>query len=398
MQPKQRIILYAYHYMSEAILLFFVTLPIMYLNYNWIPYWGYIGIAILTCIVFSVYTYVTRSYMWYIFTAPLIGICFYLVGFPLFLTVLFASVLTWRYMNIRNEDDVKRENMYLKLTLFLSIGLMLFIPDIEIIIFVFIQFLILIFGYISGHLSVIQKSDRTQMNYSLGLFIAAMFLVGAVSLLYTFDIARFVLTKVWQGITYILGIVTTFIANILESIVITFEPMEQDSSQSIIEQGERIFESRETGDTPLIEVIIPYIIWGIILVIAAVVLYLIARQWKRKFAVTPGQVQDNHVSYEQLDQVKKEKDHFLKRIFRNYKQRPTHPVRKMVYQLEHRLADSPFARKPSETVEEWVKRIGIDSELDVYQKVRYGELEVKDEEVRQLQEVMSKIKTTLKDS
>lgn len=61
-----------------------------------------------------------------------------------------------------------------------------------------------------------------------------------------------------------------------------------------------------------------------------------------------------------------------------------HPVRKMVHEFERKTMKQKIGRRKSETLNEWFERIGLGVSVNVYQKVRYGNLDVTEREMEML--------------
>ena len=81
MQNKHLNITYAYHFLSEAIILLLIATPILYLHYRWIPYWSYLMIILISCIVFSLLSRRTANYRAYLLVAIPLFIAFYLLHY-----------------------------------------------------------------------------------------------------------------------------------------------------------------------------------------------------------------------------------------------------------------------------------------------------------------------------
>src|SRR5699024_11751720 len=77
---------------------------------------------------------------------PTLIILFLLWGFPITLSILFPLVFMWRYLNIINASILGRENSYIKVSLGLATIYTLVIQDVEIIIYTFGLFIVLMFG------------------------------------------------------------------------------------------------------------------------------------------------------------------------------------------------------------------------------------------------------------
>src|SRR5699024_3342506 len=131
---RHPVVTYAYHFLSEALIIFLIAIPIMHYNYEFVPYWAYFLTVIGFCLLFSLFTQRTTSYGVYIISAPLIIITFYLLQFPLELSVIFGVALTWRYINIRKETMLSRESSYIRWALVLSTLDVILINDRELIV------------------------------------------------------------------------------------------------------------------------------------------------------------------------------------------------------------------------------------------------------------------------
>src|SRR5690625_7470472 len=83
-------------------------------------------------------------------------------------------------------------------------------------------------------------------------------------------------------------------------------------------------------------------------------------------------------------------------ILRNQLKKPKHPIRRYVLKLEKKTMPHDYGRKPHETIEEWLKRIDIDTNLEIYQKVRYGKEEVTEQEAATLKAELRKIESSLR--
>ena len=105
---------------------------------------------------------------------------------------------------------------------------------------------------------------------------------------------------------------------------------------------------------------------------------------------------EDEITYEQLtDQDvfnKKQKKRALRRLF----EKSMHPARKIVLHFEKQAKKNGYGRNKTETIEEWLRRLKISTDFLVYQKVRYGELDVSDEEIQGLKNELTEIETRLK--
>src|SRR5690625_5792234 len=83
----------------------------------------------------------------------------YLLEFPMLLSAIIALILTWRYVSLRQIYDLENERLYLHWTTFLVLISILFFKENITIIFLIIQFFILIAGYLRSeeHTSELQS-------------------------------------------------------------------------------------------------------------------------------------------------------------------------------------------------------------------------------------------------
>lgn len=384
MLSKHLNITYAYHFMSEAIIFFLIITPVLYLHYRFIPYYSYIIIAILLCMVSIFLSKQRVSYQLYLLIAlPLLAV-FYLFDYPHIVNVVITGVLIWRYINIRSRSmvDLNRENGYLILTLILTALAIMIVGDSQIIIYACLQVTMLIFGNILSHLAVLNKQDRHVFRWKTSTLILLPLTVGTILFIPLYHSGHLILFKLWDGFSLLIFILASTVGKILQ----LFENGQDGSELDEIEDGMPFIEDDQFNKNEtesLIEVVAPYIFIAVILIlmiIFVIFVFKLSKRFKQRkspaFAVSVA-------TYDQID----EKERGIQSVFASIKQkfsRPAHPVRRYVYDFERKMSHTDNHRRPFETVEEWLTRIGLDDDLTTYQKVRYGEEEVPDEDIKQL--------------
>ncbi|MFA1819120.1 hypothetical protein ACDX78_02755 [Virgibacillus oceani] len=387
MQNNHPNLTYAYHFLSETIILFLLVLPFLHHRFIWVPYGSYILTAVVVCIVFSILAKFTVSYLWYILLAPFLFMAFYLLDYPLVLVILFTGVFIWRYIDIRNEEAINRENNYMLITLGLIVVNSILIQDSRIFIYPFILFAIVIFGYIISHLVVVPKGERKQFDKRLSVYFICLLAAGAGLLFLLYDGIRFIIVTSFQGI---LDTIASVIAG-LAGLFSFFEPQEMEIMEEDPEAGGENPAAEYWDGTEgrsLIEVITPYVLMAVSLLI---VIILVLWIWKNRYSRFDKIKQNESVSYssEELDL------HSPSSSFSQWRNRlfnkPVHPVRKMVYQFERTAAKHQMGRRRSETIEAWLKRIGMVVDFNVYQKVRYADADVSESEAKELKEKIKKM-------
>lgn len=73
-----------------------------------------------------------------------------------------------------------------------------------------------------------------------------------------------------------------------------------------------------------------------------------------------------------------------------------HPARKAVLHFEEFAKKQGLGRHSSETIEEWLTRIEVNTDIGIYQRVRYGDMEISEEELQQLKDELTEMETRLK--
>src|SRR5699024_3416090 len=393
MQNKHLNITYAYHFLSEAIILLLIATPILYLHYRWIPYWSYLMIILISCIVFSLLSKRTANYRAYLLMAIPLFIAFYLLHYPFIVNVAFTCFLIWRYIDIRSRSmvDLNRENGYIILTIILTTIGVLIVRDGEIIIYASMQVIGLIFGNIYSHLAVIKREDRRRFDIKTTSYIIIPLFIGTVLLLPLFQSGKFLLFKLWDGFRYAVFIIASLVGNIIRL-------FEQDRSWSSITTEESgppsenpIYQKTET--TSIIEILAPYALIGAGIVISGLIIFFAIKAYKKVKKPLRQLESSNLVTYSHVDDMIT-RQNFLSTLKRRYT-KPQDPIRRIVFDFERKAIRLEKGRKPFETIEEWLRRIGYNANLEIYQKARYGEEEVSNKEVNELKIELKKLESSL---
>ncbi|MFD2045116.1 hypothetical protein ACFSTA_15640 [Ornithinibacillus salinisoli] len=390
MENKHLLITHAYHFISEAIIIFLLLFPATYHHYEGIPYWVYLAVICCICIPFSLFAKLDWNHAPYIVTIPIIVLLLSIVGFPLHLSVVFAFLLTWRYIAIRSEMHVKRENFYLILTIVLGTGLVVLIKDTQVLMFVFVQLILVVIGNISSHVAVIKKTDQKAFNRSFWYrFLGIIFLVS-LSFFLLSDVIRNAFLK---GYLLFTSGLTSGLSNILEPLpdVNLYDFVDYGTEEEQISELENPEFKKSISNIPVVAMIY----FGLTAIAIGFGAFFILRFFRTRFKFKKETHEDNNIyqkSEEKLVHVKSQKRKYRKKL-----KRIQHPARKVIYRFEHQAGKFQKGRKPFETIEEWLQRIGFDVNLEVYQKVRYGDIDVSDKEVEQLLVEVTNMEVKFKD-
>ncbi|MEC5424992.1 hypothetical protein QGM71_16005 [Virgibacillus sp. C22-A2] len=396
MQNNHPTFTYAYHFLSEAIIIFLIVLPIMHHSYEWVPYGSYLAMITGICIVYTAITRQSTNYFWYLLTIPFLFALFYLLNYPIMLAVLFPVLFVWRYIDIRKEEIISRENTYILITVILTAIISLLVNDTRIMLYPFLQFIILIIGYITSHLAVVHKMDRKQFNNKLPVYFIGVLAVGAGLFYLLFDVTRLAVLATWQGLLNLFGSALGGVANVL-----SFLDVQQRGWPEQTREGEGFAGDgywKELDEKSIIEMIAPYVLTILLITLIVFGVILVILLWKRRFnkKLDPTET-DETISYSALDDKSKKKLFSLDSM-KHFFKKPDHPIRKMVLEFERKAIKNKKGRKHYETIEDWFSRIGMNTDIAVYQKVRYGEIrEISERDRNAFKEQLDEMKGRLEE-
>lgn len=384
MLRNQMIVTHAYHFLCEILLVFLLMLPIFHHKYLMVPYWSYLLLAVGTCAVFTLMHTKKMSNMLYFGALPVLFITLYLLNYPVVFTIILPIIFVWRFVFIKKYQDIRKEKQYLLITCLLGAINIILINDPRYLIYVLALLLILFAGFMISHYVSVHKNQRQDVNILLGFYFAIALFGGAgiFSLLSNqiFQIAIFMR----QTIIFLFSNIITGVANTLSFLDVEQQGWpEQEDDGSLSAMDDKIIEKSTGFNMMEVLTVLAGITFAIFLIVF--ILFAIDAMRKRK------QLQEIHLAEEKQSGI----DYFTSKdskgtIIKEWRptfsrKQPNHPIRKAVYQFERKAKKKKWGRKPSETIEDWLGRIGFEGHLDTYQKVRYGDmLEVSYDEVNEL--------------
>lgn len=380
-------ITYAYHFICELMITFFLSIPIFYYYYDMAPYMSFSFMLLASTVIHVQMLQRVTSYVPYMIFTPCFIVIFYLLDYPIFMSILFGTVMTWRAIVLRKEHRLDGEGTYLRWILILSVIIPLLVHDLMFILFVVSVLFLLIIGNIVRNMTVLPKHDRR--SKSVG-FLGGMFIVvvaGVTVIAYSFHGVRTILGWVWTAISTVLVWIGSSFVYVLSLIPMPEVKEEEEIENAVLGEQQDIPEG-----TGLEEAFINDILhWAFMIgcIIAAFFLYRFIRKQLRK-TFKPMAASEEHVTYEQME-LEDERKRTWKDRFKRLIPLPKDHVRKRMYQFEKSMSQMNQGRKPAETIEEWVNRTGWDIHFDLYQRVRYGTYQATNEEVRQLEDMMEHV-------
>lgn len=395
MQINHLNISYAYHFLCESLIIFLIALPIMHYHYFWVPYWSYLIVTAFACIVFTLMTRFVSDYIWYLAVAPVLFILFYVLDYPLVIAIIFPCLLVWRYIDIRKEEIISRENKYILFTLILTALVLLIVRDSIVMLYPFLQFIILITGYIGSNLAVVKKEDRKQFDIKLSFYFFGILVASAGIFYLLFSFFRMSFLKVWDGILWIITGGLNVFSYILSFITIEKKGWSKQETNSSGQGDNEFFNKLEQFN--IIDAMTSYWVVALGILFLAIVLFFIITLSKKRFRGSIEELEESveSVSYSSPSDLPKQSDYSKLKGFNNLFKKSKHPIRKMVYQFERKTANTKKGRKKAETLEEWIERNGWNVDLNSYQKVRYGGKNISDQEVEHLKSQLKEVELGL---
>lgn len=386
MQRNFMTITYAYHFIAEAIIILFLSIPFFHYYYDTIPYLSYSAIiCILTCVYVVLLHRVTSYIPYLIITSVLVGI-FYVLAYPLWINIAFAVLLTNSSISLRKENKLENEGLYLRIILIASIIIPLFIHDVSFVIFVVLSLLLLIVGNILRNMTMLPKEDRRSRSTWFLMSMLGVIVVAITIMYFSFNWVRMAVGFVWGLITTVLAQLGGFLVYLISLIPIP-EPLDDEEEEPDMGMGESPPEFYDDSET-LVEQAFTWILIVICIIAAYFIIRLVLRLMKQSFdrkAFT-----EDHVSYEHIEGVEREKKSWKNRL-KNLIPQPKDHVRKRMFQFEKAMKRTGNGRKQEETLEEWIRRMGWDIDFAMYQRVRYGTFEGTKEQAKQLKQQMDSI-------
>lgn len=392
MQHNHPLIAYAYHFLSEAIIIFLIAIPFFYHRFFFVPYWSYLAVVIGACILFTIITKYKPTLFLYFMVVPGLFVLFHLLNYPIIMSISLSLLLVWRYINIRNQEFIKREAIYVLITAILTVLVSSLVHESHIMIYPFLLFVILCAGYILSHYVYVSKVEKKEISSKLLIYFTGILATGAGTFYLLFGVLRSITAQIWGILIDATGGLFLSISNFMS--FITVEKRSWADRKLSEEDYEFVKPLEEHNVVEQMSGLLIFAVLFISLFVLVIVLLLTMRK-RIKLKLSKIETRDVPV-ISTIDSLKatymsQDKTSFIKRVFKA----PEHPIRKMVFQFERKAKKLNKGRKYNETLEDWFKRIGIEANISVYQRVRYGDIVVSENERNQLREQLRKMESKL---
>ncbi|WP_430789506.1 DUF4129 domain-containing protein [Virgibacillus flavescens] len=375
MKPNNTITKY-YQFTCDYLLFYFFLVPILSLvNYS-ITIWDYFLAAIISIVLITVSVRLLKKYVIYVIDFFIIVfLMYYLIGLPLIISSILASFTLWRFIVHNNNLAIEKQFQSMGYMLLLFAVDLLYFYDSILIWMALIYFFVMIMGYQLSHILTGDSDNLTKsLHFPIGF--TGIILAGSVIVFSFFQFANFTLTSIWN--------------NVVELFILDWDPP--------IGEQKAIAESPATSaterDIPIPGVFnwVALIAFG--LVVIAIIIFLARKKVFHRVKSSRIKAFASTAMKENEREESSKRNSFLNRKF---SRKPTNRIRLKVYKFEKLAARKGKGRKHSETIEEWFNRYNLETTyLNLYQKVRYGDGELTEDEALQLQAHLAEIKGKMK--
>lgn len=338
------------------------------------------------------------TYVSIMFVTPVIAFLAYLLKFHIAVSILMGLFLSYRgFMYFIQERRLSSFTLLMHSFFWMPIiyvgGVAVGYPFGSTLLALFAgQLLIVLLLYTGETLLSLKGNGVMQKSVLKSTAIVAGMVLAVAATFSTFG--KWLLGGVfgWLGsaVSFIAGLIARPIIYLLGLHDWTVKPKGQEDESGIEFEGdqepeaESILESGSLFDNPWV--------LAIVAVVVITVLFLILRKKRVEKDVDEDINQPTFLS-----SLTKRKDGF--RFSSSVQKPPEDQVRRLMFDLEKLAKKKNRGRYPFETLEDWLNRESFLKQefMQLYAKVRYGELKLSDEEHEQCREMAHELKKTLKE-
>ncbi|WP_047985932.1 hypothetical protein [Ornithinibacillus californiensis] len=362
-----------YHFIAENVIISIIMLLPIHFYYNWIPAWSILTFTIPLCVIFTTLEKREIAYPYFYLIVLILIPGFLLFGYSLILSIALSTIMVWRYIRIREVMVIGKEASYIILTATLSLIVYLITEQFYSIGFLLLQLLVNVICFLYSNLATIHHNRLKWFNLRI-LSSLIIFLCFGGALAFWVSKQEFII-KAWDAIIYFiflnLGRVLNFISFIEDE---TVNEIEINLVRGMGSPPEFITENKLIANAFGGYFGIGMII-SVIGLITIILIFKGDRLAQDRLEGKPNKLVTESANY-RFDENRG--------LLKKWRIGKKHRVRVLVHQFERKTAKHQLGRKKSETIDEWLKRIGLEVNIHVYQKVRYGGLNVSYQEVENL--------------
>ncbi|KQL54829.1 hypothetical protein AN964_15820 [Heyndrickxia shackletonii] len=398
-------------FLSDAIIFALVQYAIPYINGKGSISWSLLGILFLvslTTLLFSQGEIERFSKAFYFCSIPIIIICTWLGDIPIFEMFLLFIFSLWRLKVLFIEDgDEDSENilssrLLATILIFIFLYFVGFISGMKsrnlLIIFPVLQIFLYSYGtFFKRYIQSSSISKKTIAAFSSFLIITPIVISTAVTLIASVikNGLSVIFDKIFWFIVTLLSPLISFLSNFMEKKNEEYNNRMMESAKEQmklrIQKGNYLdnFRRLQKNDNEKI-----YIIIGIVIVVIIIISLILHFKKRKSKTANVGNEMKQSIFHKLIDNQNKKDNHA------NYYSKSNQKIRKFVRQLEHFSAKHKSKRRGAESVRDWLNRLNIqvsEKWVFIYESVRYGSIQVTEEDIEQFALEMEKIKNRMKE-
>ncbi|KGP90142.1 hypothetical protein N780_06760 [Pontibacillus chungwhensis BH030062] len=400
MDDRRTSVAKTYLWIGEAMVFYLLLGPIYFLFYpsEPLPFWSFLLVVVVSKLLLALGVKVTTSYIIIIFYVPLTAlVTSYFSPFNLIISILLSCYLAWRFIVHERDPELNNEQALLMASLLFLILNVLFFNQTSVYFMAALQLVVLVFGYLLSHvLSVDGQANKTSV-YSRTTTVMGLFVGVTIGVFLIYDLFRAGFTGGGALIAQVFGLI---VRGILFLFSWTGLGDEWNEKVNEIEPAEMELEDSGVGeeqpDPGAAFDLSEWMYWGALFMILVIGIVVAIRLRNKKIEPTVDTFKEEHsVTYSNLPAERKPlRPSTFKRLFQSA---PNDEARKLFFNFEAFASKTGNGRAPSETIEEWFKRLGVrDGNADLYQKVRYGDQSLTTRELETFKETIESLKNAIR--
>lgn len=384
---------------NEGILLYFLLVPIFLRADGNLPFFSYIILIVIMLIIHGFLLHVTSSYIVFVIEFFILLIGSYLIlQYPWAVSLVQSIYMIWRFKEHEKSADLQNQMTVLLIFSVLFLMNIIFYFDEKIIGMAITLLVSVLLGYFASRIYYHDLTTIKQIIYNLAA-VFGLILVGSIIIYLSFGLIKLLVSFLWTVFNVMIVFGAGLIGKLVDFIGIDFEGIqnwvESEYGNMEIEQLEEqtqppaIIESEVQRGS---ESGIRFWLWGVGAFVIFVLSMLLSKKKRgQDFSKEQAPLIGSYFSKEKKTDRKIIEDRFSL-------SRTNHQIRKQVLKFEYWAYKNGVGRKPSETIEEWFQRLNLDqTNLELYQMVRYGEFEtLTDEEIHEFRSILKTMVETLK--
>ena len=324
------------------------------------------------------------------------------LGLLLFHAVIIASFLTWRLALYYFKPDTDQEKGMLITSVLL--GFFLYLPAAFLenpdapfgLYFILMKFLIVMGGKMLIRIMNVGEDDHSgwtaKLSYVVG--IPSGILVVTLGLLWLTPFIIRTFYSLFSWLTYQIGLGASPLFDWFNRQEMNVDVTPSGKEEDVSQEDQNVLEQvRDQTETISAETIM-YIIIGLSLIIAVAFYY----RNRNRFIRRKTKINDKDKTNIETEKLPYR---FSELKEKRKKKAPKSEIRKAFFELERWAAKHQLGRYYDETVEQWLQRLQLDPNrykdvVHLYQKVRYGEQSVTEDQTRHYNDQLTDLKNTLK--